>query len=254
MAAMAILTNVINFFLSYSIEILSDLEKHVTKTNRLRSLIIKTIITQTINTLFIYFILYHVNPRNPLDNFGLVSKVTSLVIISGFLSVALQVLIPFNQIMDLINGCRYSKDKTVKLFQYQLNEALQHPEFNFAVMYSFYIVFTFVISFYGILVPLATPILVLIFFLQFWVDKYNLFRRFSYPVDLGPSLNRMIIKIFELSMLMAAVGHMVWDATIHYDSSASFKTINIINLAIAGLYTSISMVAPYSISKRIFEE
>lgn len=121
-------------------------------------------------------------------------------------------------------------------------------------MYSFYIVFTFVVSFYGILVPLATPILVFIFFLQYWVDKYNLFRRFSYPVDMGPSLNRMIIKIFELSILMAAVGHMVWDAKIHYDSSASFKTLNIINLAIAALYTSISMVAPYSISKRVFEE
>ena len=52
-------------------------------------------------------------------------------------------------------------------------------------MYSFYIVYTFVVSFYGYIAPLATPIMIAIFFVQYWVDKYNLFRRYSSPIDFG---------------------------------------------------------------------
>ena len=53
------------------------------------------------------------------------------------------------------------------------------------LMYSFYIVYTFVVSFYGYIAPLATPIMIAIFFVQYWVDKYNLFRRYSSPIDFG---------------------------------------------------------------------
>lgn len=42
----------------------------------------------------------------------------------------------------------------------------------------------FTVSFYGFLVPLATPIAIVVFFLEYWVDKYNLFRRSS-PIDFG---------------------------------------------------------------------
>lgn len=253
-ASMAVLTNIINFLLSYSIEILSDLEKHITKTNRLRSLLIKNIITQTINTSFIYAILYLIYPEMPLNSFGLVSKVTSLVIVSGFISVAMQIFIPMQVIFECINKMRYKPDKPINLFQFQLNQAIQPPEFNFTVMYSFYIVFTYVVAFYGMLAPTTTPILILIFFIQYWVDKYNLFRRFSYPVDLGPELYRMIIKAFEVSLLMSTVGHFLWDLTIHYDSNTTYRTLNIINLCISALYIALSMWAPYSVNKRIFAQ
>lgn len=127
-AIMATLMNVINFFLSYSIDILSTLERHTTKTNRLRSLLIKNIITQTINTCFIYYILHLIQPiDNPLTGFGLANKVISLVIISGFISVVMQIFIPYELFMSCLNSYRYSENKSINLFQFQLNQALQHP-------------------------------------------------------------------------------------------------------------------------------
>lgn len=70
------------------------MEKHKTKSDRLASLIFKTIVTQTINTSFIYLILYFIQPLNPLGEYGLVNKVISVVIVSGFATLALQVLRP----------------------------------------------------------------------------------------------------------------------------------------------------------------
>lgn len=120
-------------------------------------------------------------------------------------------------------------------------------------MYTFYIVFTYVVSFYGFLVPTATPILIVIFFIQFWVDKYNLFRRFSYSVDLGTSLYRMILKAFELSMVLAVVGHFIWDSN-HIDEKSCYKALNLISLGLSIIYTGISFFAPRSFSKKAFLE
>lgn len=91
---MAIITNIINFILSYSIELLSHMEKHKTKSDRLSSLILKNVVTQTINTSIIYTILYLIEPSNPLGYFGLYKKVFSLVVVSGFISLAMQAFIP----------------------------------------------------------------------------------------------------------------------------------------------------------------
>ena len=194
--SMAVITNVINFILSNSIELLSNVEQHQTKTQRLNSVIIKTICSQALNTSFIYYFLYLIFKNNPLGTHGLVNQVLNLVTVSGFISVIFQIFPPSLLIRQLTNKYKYSPDKPINLFQIQLNEALQKPEFNYAIMYSFYIVFTFVVSFYGFIVPSATVIMIGIFFLQYWVDKYNLLRRYSSPVDFGPDLIRHIFRIF----------------------------------------------------------
>ncbi len=104
---MAILTNVINYILSYSTQLLSDIERHKTKTQRLNSLIIKTIASQTLNTLFIYYILYKINPGNPLSQNGLVSKIVDLVMVSGFISVVMQIFPPMLIFNDCLNRYKY---------------------------------------------------------------------------------------------------------------------------------------------------
>jgi len=46
------------------------------------------------------------------------------------------------------------------------------------------------VCFYGYLVPLIIPITIIAFALQYWVDKYNLLKKFSSPVDLGYRLTK----------------------------------------------------------------
>lgn len=93
-ASTGLLATAINFILSYTIDLLAQMEKHKTKSDRLASLIFKTIVTQTINTSFIYLILYFIQPINPLGEYGLVNKVISVVIVSGFATLAMQILRP----------------------------------------------------------------------------------------------------------------------------------------------------------------
>ena len=91
--SMATLTTLINYVLAYAVEILADSEKHKTKSDRVGSLILKIVISQFLNTSIIYSILYLIKPVDPLSTYGIVSKVASLIIISGLLKIIVIFLI-----------------------------------------------------------------------------------------------------------------------------------------------------------------
>jgi len=55
--SMSLATNAINSLLKYSIEKLSRMERHKAATYQTSTQIIKTVVSQTINTLVIYYIL-----------------------------------------------------------------------------------------------------------------------------------------------------------------------------------------------------
>jgi hypothetical protein len=71
--------------------------------------------------------------------------------------------------------------KPIKKFQLKLNKKLQLPTFNFPKAYAFYIIAVYVVSFYGYINPFLSLVPIPLFALQYWVDKYNIFRRFSCP-------------------------------------------------------------------------
>ena len=131
-ALMSILTTIINYILSMATYILSDAERHKTRNDRLRHLIYKTIISLSINTVFLYAILNLVKPSNPLSSLGLVTKVMYLVILSPIINLIWYIILPMSLIYNIINRFKYRPDQKINLFQYQLDEQLQYPEFNFA--------------------------------------------------------------------------------------------------------------------------
>jgi hypothetical protein len=59
---MAVLTTLINYVISYAVQILADMEQHKTKSDRMWQLILKIVITQFLNTSIIYSILYLIKP------------------------------------------------------------------------------------------------------------------------------------------------------------------------------------------------
>jgi hypothetical protein len=69
----------------------------------------------------------------------------------------------------------------------------------------------FLVSFYAVMVPSGVGILVLIFIIQYWIDKYNLFNKCSIPIDFDFYLTRIIFKFFEASLLIFTVGCFVFD-------------------------------------------
>ncbi len=126
----------------------------------------------------------------------------------------------------------------------QLNEQVQDPEFAFAEQYTFYIVQVLLVSFYAVMVPAGVGILALIFIAQYWLDKYNLFRRFSCPLDFNFFLTRLAFKAFECSLLVFAIGTFIFDMQIRIDSEPKYKLINLISVAIAGGYVYLAVFGP----------
>ena len=69
---MIIVTNVVNWLLSEGLDVLTEMERNKSKTDRMSSLIIKNVIAKFLNTTVIYFILYQMNPTNLVSKDGLV--------------------------------------------------------------------------------------------------------------------------------------------------------------------------------------
>lgn len=127
----------------------------------------------------IYFVVSLVSPRPYLDSNGLVTKVTSLIVVSGFISIAMNLLNTDALIKKAMNWWNFRNKPDLNLFQIQLNEKYIDPEFNFADRYSYYIMMWYIGAFYSYIAPIGIAALIVIFFLQYWVDKFNLFKRSS---------------------------------------------------------------------------
>ena len=170
-----------------------------------------------------------------------------MVGVSAVISIATQIVQPGALFTQIMNWWKYSKgDENINLFQYQLNVQLQDPEFNFARQYAFYLVMVYIASFFTILTPLASLLIALVFMVQYWVDKFNLFKRFSYSFDIGFFLSKLILKAFECSLVIFAVGHIIWkEETKCQQADCSDVTwqlvLRIVNLGLASLYVIVSL-------------
>jgi len=77
------------------------MEKHATKSERQKSFIIKSILAQTFNSLFIYMIIYTIHHDNPLGPYGLAEKVISLAIVSNLTTLFFQTVRPTRLLWDI---------------------------------------------------------------------------------------------------------------------------------------------------------
>lgn len=110
----------------------------------------------------------------------------------------------------------------------------------------------YVISFFSYITPYISIILALIFLVQYWVDKYNLFKRFSCPTDFNFRLSRMTLKAFEFSVFVFALGNYIFSFTIHPTKDESeYHVINLIALLLALAYCIAIVLLPKKWFERI---
>jgi len=147
----------------------------------LLSLIWKTVITQFINTAIIYYASDLTHPMPYLSDEGLVVQVSSLFLTSAVIQIALNIVNPSALIQKLTKFfISFNEDKRVNLFQIDLNQKFELPEFDLADRYSYYILQIFTAAFYSYIAPVSGLCLIFTLIIQYWVDKFNLFKRSSY--------------------------------------------------------------------------
>jgi len=92
----------------------------------------------------------------------------------------------------------------------------------------------FLVSFYGFLVPVITPIVFVSFIILYWVDKFNAFKRSSFD-SFDDNRGDMILAIIQLSVLLSAISYFMWDLSIQKEPK--LKLLNLVSIFFALYFT-----------------
>lgn len=87
--------------------------------------------------------------------------------------------------------------------------------------------------------------------MQYWVDKFILFRRSSTKFHFGFTLAKYTSKLFESSIFFLALGNLIFSNYVH---NYQFTVINLVSFGLATLFTILVWATPKSIEKIIFGE
>lgn len=210
---------------------------------------VKVVVSQFLNTAIIYYISSTMTHLPYLSKEGLIVQASSLFITSAIIQVVINAVNPSALMVAVFKWLKYRNKSQINMFQKDLNQEVELAEFDIVDRYSYYILQIYACSFYAYLVPVATPCLIVAFTLQYWIDKYNLFKRSSCKHELDFFLSRTMLKVFEASILIAALGNYVFSIVLHNDY---VNGVNVAALIVAGVYTLFSMFAPRHLEKRIF--
>lgn len=168
---------------------------------------------------------------------GLVKTIFDLVYINALLNIATEFVQP-GMIISNWKNKKYLAKPTVNVFQIKLNKMLEMPTFDFAQAYSYYLQMIYICSFYGYLLPAITPILLVAFSIQYWVDKFNLLKRCSSPIDMGYFLTKLTWISFEMSLVLYVLGHLVWSKYFYQTLKTTSIIYNYTNLGLAVGYVA----------------
>lgn len=179
-----VITLGINTFLSFLVYILTDWERHQSMANQKASLVAKLLVTQFINTAMVYIALSKIrgdDSNELMSEQGLVYQISSMLVLSGFINI-LTNLINFGEIYQWVY-LKYllwgTDPNDIPMFQVTLNREYQYLEFDLAQKYAYYLLQLYMVAFYSYIMPIIVPAVAIIFFFQYWVDKFNLFKRSS---------------------------------------------------------------------------
>lgn len=172
---------------------------------------------------------------------GLVYQISSLITTSGVIQIFTNAFnIPAILRRLTLWWMKRDKGQDFQEYQIHLNQKFEYIEFDIAQRYSYYILQLWTVSFYAYIVPIGVPAMMIIFFFQYWVDKFNLFRRSSLFYQIHYSLSRSILKLAEFSVFIFALGIVVFSWKIHH----KITPINIVSLVIGVIFAFLSLFLP----------
>lgn len=228
----------LNGLLYYAIVSLNNSEKHKTRTDHYSSFMVKLILSQFVNSAMNWFIIALIYPSDILSGTGLAIKIANFIAVSGLTSIPVNAISTpwlFKKLGLWFWYVGLKKRNTVNKFQLWLNQEYEYFEFDLAERYSYYIVQMYTSFFYSYIAPICVPALAIIFFFQFWIDKYNLTKRSSFKYTFEFTLSKTSLKMFELSIIIFSLGNL----TFSYYANDEIKIINLVALGISLAYVII---------------
>lgn len=85
---------------------------------------------------------------------------------------------------------------------------------------------------YGPILPIAYPITAIVFFVEYWIDKYILLRRNCRPPNIGKNLNVVILKFIPIGIFLNCIGSMIF----HYNYNSDTMPATVTGLIISFVF------------------
>lgn len=140
------------------------------------------------------------------------------------------------------------EDEFFPTFQIHLNKSFELTEFDIAARYSYYIGQIYTAAFYGYLIPIGIPVVLITFIVQYWVDKFNLFKRSSLKYEVSHDLTSKMFKLLQFSVPIYAIGMLLFSIEIN----EGITIFPLLAVAISFLFVFISNALPRKWFKRIY--
>lgn len=212
----SIIIIIINFVLGRSTRYFSSFERPHTVTAYNASVSIKLTIAMFVNTALIPLIV-NVNWKNSwFEPGGLVTEATYLLISNAFISPMIYLLSP----TICLHKLRMKKvEKAVFISQSEANKMFENPPVDIAQRYA-NVGKTILLTFcYGPLVPSGFLLSFVGLILEYWVSKYLLLRRHSWPQRLSGDLSALMIQILPWGVLLYAIMNYIYMAKLSFENS-----------------------------------
>lgn len=149
-----------------------------------------------------------------MSSMGLVTQIYNFIVVSGLVNLIHSFINKDDLWMRLkrwyIYYYRQNTDTVYTKFQISLNKEFELPEFNLVYKYSDYLVTLYTALFYAYLVPIGVPTICIIFVVQYWIDKFTLFKRSSLRNHFSFDLSIYVRRMFESSIFVFALGNLIF--------------------------------------------
>ncbi|KAL4465968.1 hypothetical protein ABPG74_004205 [Tetrahymena malaccensis] len=224
----SIIIYIINMINQQVVTCLSKKEYHQTKTHLSISKGNNLFLIQLFNTAAVYIIVYLTKYK---DQIWLSSGIMADVIITHA-SIAI-----FTPLTDfLFNFFKYlqrylclpygqkAKKNTVeeKLMIKKIIDRLQGYQFDISYKYANTLYFLFSITFYGPLVPLLYVVGFIALYLQYWVDKYHIVKRYTISSTISADINSELYQFIKIIPLIQILSYWFWTQVVGYQTKQPF--------------------------------
>jgi hypothetical protein len=205
----SILAIIVNSILNWLIRLLSSFEKHMTYTRYHLSVAFK-LMTATFINIALLPLFINLDKEDWFKNGGLATSIFFNVISVSFVSPILE-FINFSYFLKKISVWReMRKGIESKLTQREANELFEGPKLDMATTYSKTGLLFLLVCLYTPILPIL-PLLALVgVFIQYWVEKYLLLRRYSVPEAMGSEMAKFYSSLIPYGMLLYAISNFIF--------------------------------------------
>lgn len=212
----SIVVSIVNFALSYAMKYFTALEKHNTQTSLNRSLFIKIVLSQFVNSCLVVVAVHIalVEPNRAIWAKGtpITNHIGGVLADAWFILINEITIIPFMTFFSVGHLSKFMKRRALKkdgknasMTQEEANAVFEGLPLDPAIIYSKFIKIFYVCLFYAPILPISGIIGTIALFLNYWIYKHKLLRSSIRPNSISHHITVTATNLCKYSAFVMTV-------------------------------------------------